>query len=392
MMAYSSEQPKTEAPPLGSGQREPTHKSGSSATELTLPEFDNVSADVSAAGERHDIIPGRGDLRISLTSRCHLRCTYCHNEGQKAPWVPGADNAKTDDIKGLLDVATRYGVKSVKFSGGDPGDYGDLFTLLDTIGRWRESYPGIKKWGICTSGFPFLDQRKFEALAESDLDNISIGIDSVEPEERSKPSSPIGISGQRLIVRFVEPLMTRWKGKGRGIKFDTVFVGDKHRTLNVIDKAIKLKVDISVIEVNVVMGKLNGMLGTDDTLRDKFRELITETAEKHQLQPRRYEPLNEIYLYDERGNHGEDKAVVKFYQDHCRDLDCGNCRKIHLRISPTAEGWGAVPCFLRAQSEIIPLVMDGQVSEARFKDAIRYNGQGPQWFNGTPYGPSRGDV
>jgi molybdenum cofactor biosynthesis enzyme MoaA len=392
MMIYSCEQSETEASPLGSGQQVSNHKSASSAAEMTLPAFDNVPADVSAAVEPHDIIPGRGDLRISLTSRCHLRCAYCHNEGQKAPWLPGTDNAKTDDIKGLLDVASRYGVKSVKFSGGDPGDYSDLFTLLDAIGRWRESYPGIKKWGICTSGFPFLDQRKFEALVQSDLDNISIGIDSVEPGERSKPSSPIGISGQRLIERFVEPLVTRWKGKGRGIKFDTVFVRDKHRTLNVIDKAIHLQVDISVIEVNGVMGNLNGMSGTDDALRDKFCELITETARKHQLQPRLYEPLNEIYLYREQGNHGGDKAVVKFYQDHCRDLDCGNCRKIHLRVSPTAEGWGAVPCFLQAQSEIIPLVRDGQVSDARFKDAIKYNGQGPQWFNGTVYGPSRRGV
>ncbi len=62
---------------------------------------------------------------------------------------------------------------------------------------------------------------------------------------------------------------------------------------------------------------------------------------------------------------------------------------MHLRVSPTADGWGAVPCFLQAQSKTIPLTVDGELSGARFEDAIKYNGQGPQWFKGTPYDSSR---
>jgi MoaA/NifB/PqqE/SkfB family radical SAM enzyme len=247
--------------------------------------------------------------------------------------------------------------------------------LMDAIAIWRERYPGIQKWGICTNGGPFLASKKFEALVASRLDNISIGIDSVEPGEPSKPSSPVGVSGKRLIDEFVVPLLRRWDG--RSIKFDTVFTGDKQRVLNVIRAARRLGINVSVLEIN-------GVMGTVHAKRSKFFELITETAQEHRLQPRLYEPLNEIYLYDER-----DKTPIKFYQDHCRDLDCGNCRKMHLRVSPTADGWGAVPCFLQAQSKTIPLMVDGELSGARFEDAIKYNGQGPQWFKGTPYDPSR---
>jgi molybdenum cofactor biosynthesis enzyme MoaA len=377
-----SERPETGA---SSSQEPAQQESGqSSPSAPRLPELNNVPAGVFAE-ERGGAIPGRGDLRISLTSGCNLKCAYCHNEGQKAPWLYDIDNTMMpDDIKGLLDVAARYGVESVKFSGGDPGIYSGLFTLLRSIEEWRASYPGIKKWGICTSGTPFLNPRKFDALVASHLDNISIGIDSVEPEELSKPSSPFGVPGRMLIDEFVTPLMTQWKG--RRIKFDTVFTGDKRRTLNVIREAIKLDVDVSIIEVNGVMGTVNGMAGTDDTVRREFLELISETTGEYDLQPKLYEPLNEIYLYDSKGN-----ARIRFYQDHCRDLDCGNCRKIHLRVSPTAEGWGAVPCFLRAQSKTIPLVMNGQVSGRRFEDAIMYNGQGPQWFENTPYGSTTRD-
>jgi hypothetical protein len=246
--------------------------------------------------------------------------------------------------------------------------------LMDAIADWRQRYPEIVKWGICTNGGPFLNARKFQALVESRLDNISIGIDSVEPGERSKPSSPVGIPGTALIDKFVLPLLQQWRG--RSIKFDTVFIGDKNRTLNVVRAARKLGVNASVVEINGVMGEVH-------IVRSKFLELIAEIAEEFELERRLYEPLNEIYLYDNKGN-----TPIKFYQDHCRDLDCGNCRKIHLRASPIGQGWGAVPCFLRAQSKTIPLMVDGKFADSRFEDAIKYNGQGPQWFKDTPYDPS----
>jgi molybdenum cofactor biosynthesis enzyme MoaA len=370
-MSYSSE--LTEIARL---QTEPVEDLSISVREVPCQSlrFNNVPPGFSAK-ESNDVIPGRGDLRISLTSACNLKCSYCHNEGQEAPWFQAKTSAMLGNIEKLLEIASRHDVKSVKFSGGDPGVYPGFFMLMDAIAGWRERYPSIEKWGICTNGGPFLALKKFKALVASRLDNISIGIDSVEPGEPSKPSSPVGVSGKRLIDEFVVPLLRHWNG--RSIKFDTVFTGDKQRVLNVIRAARRLGINVSVLEINGVMGAVH-------TIRSQFLELISETAGEYQLQPRLFEPLNEIYLYDEQGN-----APIKFYQDHCRDLDCGNCRKMHLRVSPLADGWGAVPCFLQAQSKTIPLIVDGKLSGARFEDAIKYNGQGPQWFKGTPYDPSR---
>jgi molybdenum cofactor biosynthesis enzyme MoaA len=325
-----------------------------------------------------DVMPGRRDLRISLTSACNLKCSYCHNEGRKAPWLHKTKtSALFSNIDELLSVATRYGVQSVKFSGGDPGVYSDVVTLMAAIAAWRERYPNIAKWGIATNGVPFLDPKKFHALVESRLDNLSIGIDSVEPGERSKPASPVGIPGTALIDKFVRPLMKEWEG--RSIKLDTVFTGDESRTRNVIRTARDLGVKVSVVEVNDVKGAPH-TAREKSTVREKFLGLIDETADKYGLKVRYHAPLNEYYLYNDQGD-----APVKFYQDHCQDLDCGNCRKIHLRVSPIAQGLGAIPCFLRAQSRTIPLTVDGALSAARFEDAIRHNGGGPHWFKDTAY-------
>jgi hypothetical protein len=195
----------TEIAPL---QRKPVEDISISVREDTRPSlrFNNVSPDLMSAEERNDVIPGREDLSISLTSACTLRCSYCHNEGQEAPWLPAKTSALLGSIEKLLEILSRHGVKRVKFSGGDPGGYPGFSKLMDAIADWRERYRGIAKWGMCTSGVPFVDARKFQALIASRLDNINIGIDPVEPRERSKPSSPVGISGMALIDKFVLPL------------------------------------------------------------------------------------------------------------------------------------------------------------------------------------------
>src|SRR5712672_3434510 len=123
----------TEIAPL---QREPIEGIRISVSEEARPslQFNNVPPDLRSAQEPNDVIPGRGDLRISLTSACNLRCSYCHNEGQSAPWLqPAKTSARFGNIESLLEVATKYGIKSVKFSGGDPGVYPDLLALMDAI-------------------------------------------------------------------------------------------------------------------------------------------------------------------------------------------------------------------------------------------------------------------
>src|SRR5260370_6725317 len=113
-------------------QREPAENISFSVKNETGPSlrFNNVAPNVTSAEERNEFIPGRGDLRISLTSACNLRCSYCHNEGQEAPWLQaktsamlGNTSALLGNIEKLLEIAGRHYVKMIKLSGGAPADY-----------------------------------------------------------------------------------------------------------------------------------------------------------------------------------------------------------------------------------------------------------------------------
>ena len=59
------------------------------------------------------------DLRVSLTDRCNLRCSYCMPpEGLE--WLPGDEVLTDDEVVRVVRVAVDLGVNEVRFTGGEP--------------------------------------------------------------------------------------------------------------------------------------------------------------------------------------------------------------------------------------------------------------------------------
>ncbi|MFF6808166.1 radical SAM protein, partial [Streptomyces sp. NPDC012616] len=57
------------------------------------------------------------DLRVSLTDRCNLRCTYCMPE-EDLPWPAKPDLLTDDEIVRLIAIAvTSLGIEEVRFTG-----------------------------------------------------------------------------------------------------------------------------------------------------------------------------------------------------------------------------------------------------------------------------------
>ncbi len=60
------------------------------------------------------------DLRVSLTDRCNLRCTYCM-PAEGLDWLPGQQVMTNAELLRLLTVAvTRLGITDIRFTGGEP--------------------------------------------------------------------------------------------------------------------------------------------------------------------------------------------------------------------------------------------------------------------------------
>src|SRR5664279_2294002 len=59
------------------------------------------------------------DLRVSLTDRCSLRCTYCM-PADGVPWLKSDTLLTTDEMVRLVRVAVGLGVTGVRLTGGEP--------------------------------------------------------------------------------------------------------------------------------------------------------------------------------------------------------------------------------------------------------------------------------
>src|SRR5476651_1941310 len=73
------------------------------------------------------------DLRISLTDRCNLRCTYCM-PAEGLPFAPVEALMQADEIARLAGIAVRdLGVRQVRFTGGEPLLRKDLVDIIARV-------------------------------------------------------------------------------------------------------------------------------------------------------------------------------------------------------------------------------------------------------------------
>ncbi|MCX8188386.1 MAG: GTP 3',8-cyclase MoaA [Nitrososphaeria archaeon] len=85
------------------------------------------------------------NIRLSITSKCNLKCFYCHNEG-----FSKTDNEElsVDEIERIANLAASYGVKSVKLTGGEPLCRNDVLEIVHSI----SSISGLKEVSLVTNG------------------------------------------------------------------------------------------------------------------------------------------------------------------------------------------------------------------------------------------------
>ncbi|HQA80980.1 MAG TPA: GTP 3',8-cyclase MoaA [Methanoregulaceae archaeon] len=109
------------------------------------------------------------NLRVSLTPSCNLRCVYCHAEGEVLPEA----SLSAPEIARIMEVASEFEFRSVKFTGGEPLLRRDLLEIVRAV-------PGGMESSMTTNGTLLADRAP--GLADAGLSRVNVSIDSLNHE------------------------------------------------------------------------------------------------------------------------------------------------------------------------------------------------------------------
>ncbi|MGC0415053.1 GTP 3',8-cyclase MoaA [Embleya sp. AB8] len=115
------------------------------------------------------------DLRVSLTDRCNLRCTYCMPE-EGLDWLAKPELLTAEEISRLVRIAvTRLGVREVRFTGGEPLLRRELVDIVRAAAA-LEPRPTLS---VTTNGIGLA--RLAGTLREVGLDRVNVSLDTLDP-------------------------------------------------------------------------------------------------------------------------------------------------------------------------------------------------------------------
>lgn len=138
----------------------------------------SVALGVPRVGDTRGLVDQFGrvarDLRISLTSACSLRCTYCM-PAEGLPVLPRDELLTADEIARLVQIAVRdLGVHDIRFTGGEPLMRPDLVSIVEGSARVAAG----ASISLTTNGIGL--ERRIDDLVRAGLTRLNISLDTVD--------------------------------------------------------------------------------------------------------------------------------------------------------------------------------------------------------------------
>lgn len=288
------------------------------------------------------------NLRISVTDRCNLRCTYCMPE--EVLFLNRKELLTFEEITRFVQVVVPLGINKVRLTGGEPLVRCDLPRLV----RMLSAIDGIKDVGVTTNGI--LLARYAEELYQSGLRRLNVSLDTLNPDRFREITRRGGL--EKVIEGIIE---------AKRVGFPSIKVNAVSMRGLTEDEVAPLA--RFAREHGVEMRFIEYMpIGADQWERDKvlFAHEILEILEREvcplvpvpDADPR--VPALEFEYTDGGGRVGIIASVSRPF--------CKQCNRIRL----TAEGKLRNCLFALDEVDLKPLLR-GQTDDATIADLVRRN-------------------
>jgi len=245
-------------------------------------------------------------LRVSVTKRCNLNCSYCGAECEKD------GELSKDEILKLVSTFARLGITKVRLTGGEPLVRSDICEIAEGIAK----IPGIKKLALTTNGVLLAKYAK--RLKEAGVNAVNISLDTTDKEQYKQ------ITGFDLLDKVYAGIDEAERVGLSPVRLNAVLVRGQND--NQAEKLILIarqrKIDVRFIELMPFSDE-----GDDEKLIVKGEEILAAFPYLKEV--------NEI----EKGNF--EKSVARYYSAEgfkgrvgfitpVSDKFCSECNRIRL--------------------------------------------------------------
>jgi GTP 3',8-cyclase len=219
-------------------------------------------------------------FRISITDKCNLSCMYCHNEGAECCTdSPTGYEMAPELICGIIREAAKFGIRKVKFSGGEPlfrKDFEDILSCL----------PPLQEVSATTNGI--LLEKRAKTLKAAGLNRVNISLDTLIPE---KYEAITGASAGSL-EKVIKGIDSAVEAGLTPVKLNMVLL--KGVNDNEIDSMMEFvrqykgKVILQLIELMNIDPKLSKYMIDSKALEKSLAEKASEVRVRHLHHRKKY--------------------------------------------------------------------------------------------------------
>ncbi|MGL5810154.1 MAG: GTP 3',8-cyclase MoaA [Nocardioides sp.] len=281
------------------------------------------------------------DLRVSLTDRCNLRCSYCM-PAEGLEWLPDETVLTDAEVVRLIRVAIeRLGIAEVRFTGGEP-----LVRrgLVGIVAATRQIDPGVEI-SLTTNALGL--SRVAHRLAEAGLNRVNVSLDSVRPETFA------AITRRDRLTDVLAGLEAAQEAGLGPVKVNAVLLRGHNddQAPELLRWAVEHDYALRFIE-QMPLDAQHGWLRSEMITADEiFERLSAEFTLSPAVEPRGSSPA-ELFVVD------SGPATVGVIASVTRPF-CGDCDRVRL----TADGQVRNCLFARSESDLREAMRAGATDE-----------------------------
>ncbi len=248
-------------------------------------------------------------LRISVTDRCDLRCSYCMSEDVE--FLPRQDILSFEEIVRLAESFAKLGVKKIRITGGEPLMRKNLPELIVRI----KQIAGIEEVVMTTNGTLLTQYAK--PLFEAGLSRLNISLDTLKADRFHK------LTRRDRLQAVLDGIAEAKKYPFAGIKLNAVVMRGMNddEIIDLTDYAIANDIDITFIEEMPL-----GEVGYDRSVTFLSSDDIKKELSEHYSLSNSTHKTGGPAVYSSVAN---SNTRIGFISPHSHNF-CGDCNRIRI--------------------------------------------------------------